>query len=202
MSLFRGRQNVYAKRCYSKKDNNTYYTPTCGNFKKSVCGKPNIKCGICEYGAPLTPYVIRGHLENKSEHGEGVIGVYPILEDDTCYFIAVDFDGKGWMDDIAAYRKVCEAHGVPVYVERSRSGNGGHAWVFFDEPAPAASARKMAGIFLTEAMSGRHEITFKTYDRMFPNQDLLPRGGLGNQIALPLQGGPSKEGSPRRAKLR
>jgi len=195
MSLFRGRPNVYAKRCFFKKDNKMSYMPTCGNYRKSGCGRPKIKCGACKNGKPLTPYVVRGHMENIRDDGDGIIGVYPLLEDDTCYFLAVDFDGKSWKDDIAAYRDICKRHGVPVGVERSRSGNGGHVWIFFNEPVPAVQARKMGSMLLTEATAMRHEIAFKAYDRMFPNQDLLPKGGLGNLIALPFQGGPSRNGN-------
>jgi len=195
MSLFRGRPNVYAKRCFFKNENKMSYMPTCGNYRKSGCGRPKIKCGACKNGVPLTPYVVRRHIENIRDDGEGIIGVYPLLEDDTCYFLAVDFDGVGWINDIAAYRDVCKKHGVPASVERSRSGNGGHVWIFFSEPVPAFQARKMGSMLLTEATAVRHEIAFKAYDRMFPNQDLLPKGGLGNLIALPFQGGPSKNGN-------
>jgi superfamily II DNA or RNA helicase len=195
ISLFRGRQNVYAKRCYSKKDENAFYMPICGNYKKRGCERPRIKCGVCQNGAPLTPQVIYGHLKNNAEHGVGIIGVYPLLEDDSCNFLAVDFDGNGWMDDIKAYRAVCAAHNVPIAVERSRSGQGGHVWTFFEQPVSAAQARKMGSMLITKAMANRHTIQFSTYDRMFPNQDLLPTGGLGNLIALPFQGGPAKEGN-------
>jgi superfamily II DNA or RNA helicase len=107
----------------------------------------------------------------------------------------VDFDGEGWKEDVAAYRDTCKFYNVPIYVERSRSGNGGHVWVFFDETVPAVKARKMGSSLLTEAMAARHEITFKAYDRMFPNQDLLPKEGVGNLIALPFQCGASKKGN-------
>lgn len=107
--------------------------------------------------------------------------------DETCWFLAVDFDDGEWQKDISALRSVCAEFAIPVAVERSRSGNGGHAWFFFEEPISASLARKFGTSLLTYAMSKRHEITFKSYDRFFPSQDTMPKGGLGNLIALPLQ---------------
>jgi len=116
-----------------------------------------------------------------------VAGIYPMCLDETCWFLAIDFDDQGWQRDISALRDVCTEFDIPVAVERSRSGNGGHAWFFFENMIPAAVARKFGASLLTYSMSKRHEITFKTYDRFFPNQDTMPKGGLGNLIALPLQ---------------
>ncbi|GHV31339.1 hypothetical protein FACS1894177_05700 [Bacteroidia bacterium] len=125
-------------------------------------------------------------MRNEEGNGVGIIGIYPLLPDETCLFLAVDFDDKNWQEDIAVFRSVCEELKIPVAIERSRSGNGGHAWLFLEEPVSAVSARRLGNALLTKAMSVRHEIRFASYDRMFPNQDFMPKGGFGNLIALPL----------------
>ncbi len=195
MSLFRGRADVYAKRCYSKKYESNYYIPACKNeWVRGVCDRARTKCKDCTRREflPLTKEIINSHLRNKDEHGAGIVGIYPLLPDENCLFLAVDFDEANWQKDIAVFRTACKESGVPVAVERSRSGNGAHAWIFFEESVPAASARKLGNALLTKAMSARHEIRFTSYDRMFPNQDFIPKGGFGNLIALPLQGGARK----------
>lgn len=115
------------------------------------------------------------------------MGLYPMLLDETCFFLAVDFDGEAWMDDANAFSDACRRLNLPVALERSRSGNGGHFWFFFEEAIPALLARKLGSAVLTSAMDGRPEIGLRSYDRLFPNQDTLPNGGFGNLIALPLQ---------------
>ena len=132
--------------------------------------------------AALDEHVIENHLR-----GSIVAGVYPMLPDETCHFLAMDFDETGWKDDISTVQKICAEFAIPVAVERSRSGNGGHLWFFFENRLPAALARKFGAAILTSSMNKRHEIHFKTYDRMFPSQDTLPTGGFGNLIALPFQ---------------
>ena len=114
-------------------------------------------------------------------------GVYPLLPDETCWFLAADFDEANWASDAMAMLKTCHANGVPAALERSRSGNGGHVWIFFSEPAPARTARQLGAAMLTETMERRPEIGFASYDRFFPSQDNMPIGGFGNLIALPLQ---------------
>jgi superfamily II DNA or RNA helicase len=198
MSLFRGRTDVYAKRCYSKKHGNGYYTPVCKNeWIKGVCYKTRTKCKDCDRREllPLTKDVIDNHLRNKNENGVGIVGIYPLLPDDTCLFLAIDFDEENWKKDVFVFRSLCNELNIPIYIERSRSGNGAHAWLFFEEPVSAASVRKLGNALLTKAMSVRHEIRFTSYDRMFPNQDFMPKGGFGNLIALPLQGGARKAGN-------
>lgn len=198
LSLFRGRTDVYAKRCYSKKYGSSYYIPACKNeWTKGLCDKARVKCKDCPNRDLLSlgKEIINNHLRNKNEHGAGVIGIYPLLQDETCLFIAVDFDEEKWEEDITAFRFVCNTYNIPVAIERSRSGNGAHAWIFFEEPIPAISARRLGNALLTNAMSVRHEIRFTSYDRMFPNQDFMPKGGFGNLIALPLQGGARKNGN-------
>ncbi|MDR1161207.1 MAG: helicase, partial [Tannerellaceae bacterium] len=197
-SLFWGRADVYAKRCYSKKHESSYYVPACKNeWVKGVCDRTRIKCKNCANRdlLPLTKEVINSHLRNKDEHGAGIVGIYPLLPDETCLFLAVDFDEEKWEEDITVFRSVCNTYNIPVAIERSRSGNGAHVWIFFEKPAPAISARRLGNALLTKAMSVRHEIRFSSYDRMFPNQDFMPKGGSGNLIALPLQGGARKKGN-------
>jgi hypothetical protein len=125
---------------------------------------------------------VLGHLQ-----GRHVIGVYPLLPDETCWFLAVDFDGEAWQEDAEAFRAACESVGIPPAVERSRSGNGAHCWFFFAAPVPAATARRLGSLLITETMARRHQLSMASYDRLFPNQDTMPRGGFGNLIALPLQ---------------
>lgn len=197
-SLFRGRTDVYAKRCYSKKHDSNYYIPACKNeWARGLCDRTRVKCKDCKYREllPLTAEVIDKHLRNKEEHGAGIVGVYPLLPDETCFFLAVDFDEEKWEKDVAAFRSVCDMLAIPIAIERSRSGNGAHAWLFFEEAVSALSARRLGNALLTKAMNVRHEIQFSSYDRMFPNQDFMPKGGFGNLIALPLQGEARKNGN-------
>jgi superfamily II DNA or RNA helicase len=198
LSLFRGRTDVYAKRCYSKNHGSSYYVPACKNeWVRGVCEKPRVKCRNCSRREllPLTKEVIDSHLRNKDKNGSGIVGIYPLLPDENCLFLAIDFDEEDWQNDIATFRLVCKEWNIPIAIERSRSGNGAHAWLFFEEPVPATSARKLGNALLTDAMSTRHEIRFTSYDRMFPNQDFMPKGGFGNLIALPLQGEARKAGN-------
>ncbi len=183
--LFRGREDVFPRFWVSKKTGRSGYSPACDNeWVPGVCGKPRVKCGECEQRAftPVTDEVIGDHLR-----GRHVIGVYPMLGDETCWLLAVDFDKESWRDDVGAFAETCRAMNVSVTLERSRSGNGAHAWFFFRQPIPATVARKMGCYLLTETMSRRHQLSMSSYDRLFPNQDTMPIGGLGNLIALPLQ---------------
>ena len=187
-SLFRGRGDVYPRLWVSSRSGKKGYSPVCGNDRvQGVCEKPRVKCGRCPNQAflPVTDQVILDHLQGKH-----VVGVYPLLEDDTCWFLAVDFDKEAWRDDVAAFVSTCEESGVQASVERSRSGNGAHVWFFFESLVPATLARKLGSSLLTRTMERRHQLGMASYDRLFPNQDTLPRGGFGNLIALPLQRGP------------
>ena len=192
-SLFRGRDDVYPKRWKNARTGKSGYAPTCGNeWKPQICGKPRIKCGSCTNQAflPMTDEMIVGHLR-----GRHTLGVYPMLADSTCHFLAADFDKETWRTDAEAFLAACRSKAVPAVLERSRSGNGGHVWIFFAEAVPAALARRLGSHFLTEAMENNPDIGFKSYDRFFPSQDTLPDGGFGNLIALPLQGGPRESGN-------
>jgi len=143
--------------------------------------------------------IIEWHLrgENPDEYGnkDFTIGIYPILPDEKCWFLAADFDKSSWQDDVRAFAKTCSEMNVPISVERSRSGNGGHVWMFFEEPIPCMKARAIGSYFITETMECRPELGLDSYDRFFPNQDTLPQGGLGNLIALPLQKKPRENGN-------
>jgi hypothetical protein len=197
-SLFRGRDDVYPRRFENRKTGKTGYAPACANeWVRGICEKPRIKCAECPHQRFLavTDDVIRWHLSGRDDSGQPfVAGVYPLLRDATCFFVAVDFDKGGWREDAAAFLTTCRQLDVPAALERSRSGRGAHAWLFFDEAIPAALARRLASHILTETMERHPDVGLDSYDRLFPNQDTLPHGGFGNLIALPLQKGPRGQG--------
>jgi superfamily II DNA or RNA helicase len=185
MSLFKGRDDVYAEKWQSKKKATSGYSPVCLNqWQVGLCGKPKTSCSRCanQLYAALDEQVIENHLR-----GSIVAGIYPMLIDETCHFLAMDFDEACWQDDVITVREVCAEFYIPVAVERSQSGNGAHLWFFFENRLPAALARKFGAAILTYSMIRRHEIHFKSYDRLFPSQDTMPKGGFGNLIALPFQ---------------
>ncbi len=191
--LFRGRSDVFPTRFLSKTSGKQGYAPACANkFLRGVCELPKVKCGQCAKQAfvPVDDAAVLAHLQ-----GRQVMGAYPLLEDETCWFLAVDFDKSTWHDDVLAFVATCRRVGLPAAVERSRSGNGAHVWFFFAEPVPAVSARRMGCYLITETMSRRHELSMDSYDRLFPSQDTLPRGGFGNLIALPLQYAARQQGN-------
>ena len=166
---------------------------------EEFCGKPQVKCGECPNQAfvPFGDDIIRSHLTGKTA-GNAVdftAGVYPLLADETCWFLAADFDKSSWKRDVAAFRDTARAKGVPVAIERSRSGNGAHAWVFFEEPVAAGEARRLGALLVTATMDRCPDIGFDSYDRFFPSQDTLPAGGFGNLIALPFQSRPRENGN-------
>ncbi len=182
--FFRGRSDVYAVR-WQNQIGHSGYSPVCKNiWNQKLCGKPKIKCNKCNNREllPLSDDVLYSHLS-----GEKIVGLYPLLDNETCFFIAVDFDKEGWQDGARAYCDACRENQVPFLFERSRSGNGAHVWIFFDAPVQAVVARKLGAVLLTQAMEKKHQIDFKSYDRFFPCQDTLPEAGFGNLIALPLQ---------------
>ena len=189
--LFAGRPDVFPVRWNNKKDGRSGYSPACSNeWAKGICGKPKVKCGDCPHQAfiPYSDDIIEKHLRGgDTRSGDFVTGVYPLLQDETCWFLAADFDKESWVDDTRALLATCRAKGISAALERSRSGNGGHVWIFFSEPVPAKIARQLGAALITETMENRPEIGFTSYDRFFPNQDTMPLGGFGNLIALPLQ---------------
>src|SRR6266705_4689671 len=198
-SLFRGRDDVYPRRFESRKTGKSGYAPACGNeWIRGICEKPRIKCADCHHQRflPITDEVIRWHLSGFDPAGQPfVAGIYPMLQDETCFFLAADFDKQGWREDASAFLETCRAIGIPAVLERSRSGQGGHIWFFFGEAVTAASARRLGSFVLTETMERRPDLGFGSYDRFFPNQDTLPHGGFGNLIALPLQKQPRDLGN-------
>jgi superfamily II DNA or RNA helicase len=190
--LFRGRTDVYPIRWEGKTSGKSGYAPACANeWRAGVCEKPRIKCGDCSNRLliPLSDAVIYDHLA-----GEHTVGIYPLLEDDTCYFLAVDFDEADWRDDARAFMQSCHELGVPAALEISRSGNGAHAWVFFASRVSARDARRLGTAIISHTCSRTRQLKLESYDRLFPNQDTMPKGGFGNLIALPLQKWPRENG--------
>jgi len=188
-SLFKGRLDVCAKKWKNKPG----YSPYCYNdFKPGICNKPKVKCTECKFSnfAPLNEEQIKKHLL-----GEHVLGLYPMTENDTCFILAMDFDKSTWGEDVKVVMKVCNKNNIPVYAERSRSGNGCHLWFFFEKDLKAALARKFGTIILNIAMQECENIEFDSYDRFFPSQDFLQKDGFGNLIALPLQKEARKQGN-------
>jgi hypothetical protein len=198
-SLFRGRDDVYPRRFESRKTGRSGYAPACANeWVRGICEKPRIKCAECPNRRflPVTDDVIRWHLSGSDVTGQPfVAGVYPLLQDETCFFLAVDFDKTGWRDDALAFLETCRHLDIAAGLERSRSGRGAHVWFFFEEAIPAALARRFGSHILTETMERRPDLGFDSYDRLFPNQDTMPQGGFGNLIALPLQKASREQGN-------
>lgn len=190
-TLFRGREDVYPRRFESRRTGKSGYSPACGNeWVQGLCEKPRIKCTACphQHFLPVTDNVIRWHLSGQDDAGHDfVMGVYPLLRDETCFFLAADLDKANWQEDARAVLETCRRLDLSAALERSRSGNGGHIWLFFEEAISATIARKLGAHLLTETMERRPDIGLDSYDRFFPNQDTLPQGGFGNLIALPLQ---------------
>jgi superfamily II DNA or RNA helicase len=192
-SLFRGREDVYAVRWEGKAGKSGYSPAAAMDWRAINAARPEERKCIARKTRillPLTEEVIRKHLTGKH-----TVGIYPLLPDETCWFLAVDFDKKCWMADSTAFLQTCHRFHLSAIVERSRSGNGTHVWTFFDRPVLAADARKLGCALLTRTMEKRHEIGLDSYDRLFPSQDTLPKGGFGNLIALPLQKGPRGHGN-------
>lgn len=197
-SLFAMRSDVYAKSYFSKKTGRVGYTPACAHeWEGGVCGKPRVKCADCPHREflPLDGAVLLAHFRGSGREGVGIVAGYPLVDDDRTRVLAVDFDKDDWQQAVGAFRSVCEREGVPVAVERSRSGNGAHAWMFFGEPVAASDARKLGCALLTRAMRIDPSVRFESYDRLFPSQDSVPTGGFGNAIALPFQGDARRDGN-------
>ena len=190
--LFRGRTDVYPVRWESKTTGKAGYSPACANeWRPGVCEKPRIKCIDCgnRQFIPLSDAVIYDHLA-----GERTLGVYPLLTDDTCHFLAVDFDEAEWKDDVRAFAQSCHELGIPVALEVSRSGQGAHAWVFFADSVSARDARRLGTAIISHTCARTRQLKLTSYDRLFPHQDTMPKGGFGNLIALRLQKKPRENG--------
>jgi len=184
-SLFRGRDDVYAIR-WQRTDGRAGYSPA---LQPGAPRGRNVKHEPHDY-LPFGPGVVRGHLT-----GNSTVGIYPLLRDDTCWLLAIDFDKDGWQKDVLAVADACEAPGIPAAIERSRSGDGAHLWTFFASLVAASLARNLGSVVLTKALDRRYQIGLDSYDRLFPNQDTLPARGFGNLIALPLQGESRRQGN-------
>lgn len=201
-SIFKGREDVFARRWFSRKTGKSGYQPVCKNeWRVHLCNKKSYHCTECPNRkfSPISYHDYYRHLEGKDPYGEDVIGCYVIKEDNTCHFLCADFDDKncehGYQGDVLAFVSVCHEWNVPGHIERSRSGNGAHVWIFFEQAIPAVKARKLGNAILSEAMNRDGRISLKSYDRFFPNQDYMPEGGFGNLVALPLQGKARCEGN-------
>jgi superfamily II DNA or RNA helicase len=174
-SLFEGRDDVYALRWESARTGKHGWSPAV------VGGFANARSTGKEY-LPLTSSVIADHLAGKIH-----AGLYPLLGDDSCRLIVCDFDGPGWALDALAYFNAAQSMGITSALERSRSGDGAHVWIFFRDSVSATLARRLGTLLLREAMNLRGELDLASYDRLFPAQDFMPKGSFGNLIALPLQ---------------
>jgi hypothetical protein len=181
--LFRGREDIYPLR-WESRQGKSGYAPACANeWKPGICQKPRVKCSECPNQAflPVNEDALTRHLS-----GAIVAGVYPLGEDDTCWFLAMDFDEGDWRDDARAVIDSCRSFGVPAALEISRSGGGAHVWIFFTTPVPAGTARRLGSALISHTCATTRQLKLGSYDRLFPNQDTLPKGGFGNLIALPL----------------
>jgi superfamily II DNA or RNA helicase len=192
-SLFRGREDVYARRWENDDGRHGYMPVVVKDWKAINKSRPEERKKVDQKTRkfiPLTDAVIENHLLGKE-----AVGVYPLLPDETCWFLAADFDKKTWEYDSLAFLESCRELNVPAALERSRSGKGGHIWIFFERALPAITARKLGCLLLTRTMERRHQVGLDSYDRFFPNQDTMPKGGFGNLIALPLQFAPRMAGN-------
>lgn len=213
-SMFWGRTDVYAKRTIKKSTGEINYYTQCYNFYRTGCPRMSgskIRCQDCKRQAykKLEKQQIMAHLKGASEDASDVIGIYPLLEDDTCRFIVFDFDNHdknaekhdfvnmddNWKEEVEALREICVINGIDPLVERSRSGRGAHLWIFFQKKMEASLARKFGNALLRKGAESVNLRSFRFYDRMLPMQDHLSQGGIGNLIALPLQGQALKEGN-------
>ncbi len=189
--LFRGREDIFASR-WESSSGRSGYSPACANeWATGICGKPDQKCPGCgnRKWIPLDNQALYGHLSGKH-----TIGIYPLETDDTCHFLAVDLDEEDWRDDAQSFLETCRETGIPASLEISRSGNGAHIWIFFSDITPASEARKLGAALISRTCDKKRQMKLTSYDRLFPNQDTMPKGGFGNLIALPLQKKPREQG--------
>jgi superfamily II DNA or RNA helicase len=190
--LFHGREDVYPIRWESAQSGKKGYSPVCANeWRPGICEKPRIKCAECTRSLylPVTDQVIFQHLK-----GGITAGVYPLLPDERCYFLAIDFDDADWREDARAVLQTCLTHHLPAALEISRSGEGAHLWLFFADATAARDVRRLGSALISATCARTHQLKLSSYDRLFPNQDTMPKGGFGNLIALPLQKQPRELG--------
>ncbi len=199
-SIFKGRADVHAHG-FCGKDGRIGYVPACSNeWKQGVCPRTQggkIKCATCEHKAlaPLTDAMLIAHFKGSNERFRDVIGLYVLNAESKTNLLVLDFDKDGWKQAVSAMRKAARVHGLEAYIERSRSGNGGHVWFFFSEAIDAKLARDFGSTIIAEAMSLEPALSFGAFDRMLPAQSTIPEGGFGNLIAAPLQGRAQREGN-------
>ena len=208
-SLFIGRNDVFALRWFNSKSQKSGYSPVCANkWQSGKCDLKKYSCATCPFkeNVALNNSYIFNHLAGKDENCRDVIGLYPLMPGNLCRFLSFDFDNhkenekksssqiENWKADVLAVKTVCSSLEIPCYIEISRSGNGAHLWIFFSENISAKLTRNFGTAILKLAMQNRHSISFESFDRIFPNQDEIPKGGYGNLIALPLQGKAVKQG--------
>ena len=190
-SYFRGRTDIYANRYISKLTGRKGYSFACENrFNRQNCAITlrTGSCNKCSYRNPsaLTEDTIKVHFTKRNN--QNPIAIYPMLSDNTCYFLAFDFDDDYWFESMLSLCRICTSKRIHPLMERSQSGNGGHLWIFFDNRILASKARKLGFLLLDEAMKSNPHIRFDSFDRMFPSQDYLSSAeNIGNCIALPLQ---------------
>ena len=214
MMFCRGRKDLYDLRYTNPKTGKNGYYTQCFNRWDRGCHiqkKDGVRCKDCEIRAykPVTLPLIKAHMNGTDPNGNDVVAIYPMLENNLCQLLVFDFDNHakgaeqedyaniddGWKEEINALRRICKNLNVDAVVERSRSGRGAHLWIFFKEMVPARLARKFGFALLEKGAESVNLKSFKYYDRMIPAQDALPEGGLGNVIALPLQGMALKSGN-------
>ena len=190
--FFVGREDIYASRWENNRGKSGYAVACHNEWQPGLCNKPRVKCSECINKAykTLEPKAIYEHLS-----GAQTVGLYPLMRDDTCRLLAMDFDKSDWQHAVKALAQVSDDYGIPFAIERSRSGNGAHIWIFFDNKVPARDARRLGFGLLDRAMENYPGLSFDSYDRLFPNQDSMPGGGFGNLIALPLQFQPRQYGN-------
>ena len=200
-SLFKGREDVYAHG-FRKKDGGIGYAPVCVNDRAGHCprrtwGARKVKCADCPVRdfVPVNNQAIVAHCRGEADDLRDVVGLYVLTPDCKTWVLVADFDKEGWQRETTLYRDACRAFGLCPAVERSRSGNGAHVWLFFDEPIDAELARSLGSALITHAMSLSPGMNFGSYDRLFPTQSTIPKGGFGNLIALPLQGRAQRNGN-------
>ncbi|MDZ7694624.1 MAG: hypothetical protein U5K69_26475 [Balneolaceae bacterium] len=182
-SLFKGREDIFGRR-WENEDRDGYmpaYNVDWDQYEKHKALGGTFQNFKHKELAPLTPAVIRKHLSGKE-----TVGIYPLLKDNTSWLLAADFDKENWLAESRQFLQVCEQYHIPAYLERSRSGNGGHVWIFFQQSYPARKSREIAFHLLRKAGILSEFEKDASFDRLFPNQDSHSGKGLGNLIALPM----------------